>query len=43
MVDRTYERLLKRTGCGKCKLGKAVQMINRKKSDTHLELAFPLI
>jgi len=41
MIDRRYERLLQRTGGGKLKLEKAVQKINRKESDAHLELAFP--
>jgi hypothetical protein len=41
MFDRRYERLLQRTGDGKCKLGKAVQIVKGKESDTHLGVAFP--
>ena len=41
MIDRRYERLLKKTGGGNFKLGEAVQIIHVKESDTHLELAFP--
>jgi hypothetical protein len=41
MTDRRYERLLLRTGSGTYKLGKAVQIMNGKESDAHLELAFP--
>jgi len=43
MIDRRYERLLRRTGGGKFKLGKAVQIVIGKENDAHLELAFPSI
>jgi hypothetical protein len=43
MSDKRYEWLLQRPEGGNFKLGKAVQIINGKASDTHRELSFPSI